>query len=591
MADEWNLSPFERTKEIYEKERVKAKNAFENFSSKWKNRKDYLEKPEILAEALVEYNELERKFGEQNEGCFYWLRSRQDVNDPEVKAGFNSFLEFQRDLYNQVRFFDLEVSKIKKELQNKFLSYSGLQKFKNYLQKGFNESEYLLSEEVEKALSVTSQSGHSDWLKLNEKLLTNQKREVILGNGEIVDKNYEELLGLMQNPDSNIRKNAAKAFNSILEKNLDVSEAEINSILRRKKEIDKLRGMSRPDLGRHLDDNIETEIVDTLIKTVTERFSISKRYYALKSKLFGVDKINYYERAADYGKLDAEFSYEKSKNLVEKVLSNIDLEFGNIFKKFVDNGAIDVFPKNGKEGGAFCVYFGKDQPVYIMLNHTNTLTDVTTLAHEVGHGINDELMRKQNALNYSTPLATAEVASTFMEDFVLEELLKEATQEEKLTIMMQKLDGDIASIQRQIACYNFETNLHKEFREKGDLPKERIGEMFKEEMGAYMGNSVNLEGADNWWSYWSHIRNFFYVYSYSSGILISKAMQQKVKEDPKFINNVKDFLSAGESKSPKELFLDMGIDVTKKEFWNKGLDKVENLLDETESLAKKLGKI
>jgi oligoendopeptidase F len=228
-----------------------------------------------------------------------------------------------------------------------------------------------------------------------------------------------------------------------------------------------------------------------------------------------------------------------------------------------------------------------------MLNHTNQLKDVLTIAHELGHAINSELMKeKQNSLNFDTTPATAEVASTFMEDFVLQELLKEADDQTRLVLLMQKLNDDISTIVRQIACYKFEQELHAQFREKGYLSKEEIGKLFQKHMEAYMGDYVEQsEGSENWWIHWSHIRTYFYNYSYASGLLISKALQTRVKSDPKFIESVKLFLSAGTSKSPKDIFLETGIDITKKEFWEEGLKEVENLLNEVETLAKKLGKI
>jgi oligoendopeptidase F len=157
---------------------------------------------------------------------------------------------------------------------------------------------------------------------------------------------------------------------------------------------------------------------------------------------------------------------------------------------------------------------------------------------------------------------------------------------------MQKLNDDVSSIFRQVACYRFEQELHKDFRGKGYLSKEEIGKLFQKHMAAYMGNAVlQSAGSENWWVYWSHIRYFFYVYSYAGGLLISKSLQHSVKQDPALIQKVKEFLSAGLSDSPKNIFGRLGIDISDKRFWDTGLDEVESLLDETERLAKKLGKI
>jgi oligoendopeptidase F len=279
--------------------------------------------------------------------------------------------------------------------------------------------------------------------------------------------------------------------------------------------------------------------------------------------------------------------------LVLKVFANLDRQFVDILEQYIQNGQMDVYPKKGKSSGAFCMHHLIIHPTYILLNHTGKLNDVLTLAHELGHGINNELVKeKQNALNFGTPLSTAEVASTFMEDFVLQEILKRADDELRLSIMMMKLNDDASTIFRQVACYRFEQELHQEFRQKGYLSKEEIGQLFQKHMVAYMGDAVEQSpGSENWWIYWSHIRAFFYVYSYASGLLISKSLQHSVKEKPPFIQKVKGFLSAGLSDSPRNIFRNLGIDIADKGFWEGGLDEVENLLLETESLARKLGKL
>jgi oligoendopeptidase F len=158
--------------------------------------------------------------------------------------------------------------------------------------------------------------------------------------------------------------------------------------------------------------------------------------------------------------------------------------------------------------------------------------------------------------------------------------------------MVLKLNDDVSTIFRQVACYTFEQELHHEYRQRGYLSKKEIGEIFRKHMASYMGDFVEQSrGSENWWVYWGHIRYFFYVYSYASGLLISKSLQHSAKTDPGFITMVKEFLSAGLSDSPKNIFGRLGIDITDQTFWEKGLDEVESLLEETTALAKKLGKI
>jgi oligoendopeptidase F len=179
-----------------------------------------------------------------------------------------------------------------------------------------------------------------------------------------------------------------------------------------------------------------------------------------------------------------------------------------------------------------------------------------------------------------------------MEDFVLQEILKKANDELRLAIMMKKLNDDASTIFRQVACYRFEQELHREFRRKGYLSKEEVGSIFQKHMAAYMGPAVEQSaGSENWWVYWGHIRYFFYVYSYAGGLLISKSLQNSVKESPVFIGKVKEFLSAGLSDSPRNIFMRLGIDIAERGFWDKGLREIERLLEETIALARKLRKI
>ncbi len=577
-----------------EEKRRKVEQKSYEFINRWKNRKDYLRDPAILKQALDEYEEWKRNYGaDGSEGYYFWLRTMQDQNNPDLKAKFNKIENFSKKIENDIQFFHLRIANISSKHQKKFLGYDGLKEYKHFLERIFAESRYLLSEPEEKILNLKASTSYSNWVKMTSGFLSREERKVLLGDGRKNTKTFSEILSLMNSKDKKIRGSAAKAFNDILGKNVEIAEAEINSVLANKKIDDELRKISRPDLTRHLSDDIDTEIVDTLIKSVSDRFDISSRYYELKARLMKVKRLKYHERNVEYGNINRKYPYNKSLKLIYRVFKNLDRKFADILAGFTGNGQFDVYPRKGKANGAFCAYHLISQPTYILLNHTDKLGDVLTLSHELGHGINNELIReKQNALNFGTPTSTAEVASTFMEDFVLQDLLKHADDESRLAIMMKKINDDVSTIFRQVACYKFEQELHQQFRQKGYLSKKEIGRLFQKHMSSYMGDFVEQSpGSENWWVYWGHIRSFFYVYSYASGLLISKSLQNSVKDNPKFIEKVKKFLSAGLSDSPKNIFKKLGVDITDKSFWNKGLTEVENLLQEATKLAKRLGKI
>jgi oligoendopeptidase F len=591
----WNLKQLfdsDNDPQMEEKRRLVEQKSYE-FINRWKSRKDYLRDPAILRQALDEYEGWKRNCGtDGGEGYYFWLRTMQDQNNPDLKAKFNKIENFSKKIENDIQFFPLRIAKISEKHQSKFLEYDGLKDYKHFLERIFAESRYLLSEPEEKILNLKTSTSYSNWVKMTSGFLSREERKVILEDGRKDTRTFSEILSLMNSKDKKVRDSAAKAFNDILGKNVEVAEAEINSVLANKKIDDELRKISRPDLTRHISDDIDSEIVDTLIKSVSGRFDISSRYYELKARLMKVKKLKYHERNVEYGNIDRKYSYNKSLKLIYRVFKNLDSKFADILAGFTGNGQFDVYPRKGKANGAFCAYRLISQPTYILLNHTNKLSDVLTLAHELGHGINNELIReKQNALNFGTPTSTAEVASTFMEDFVLQDLLKQADDELRLAIMMKKLNDDVSTIFRQVACYKFEQELHQQFRQKGYLSKKEIGRLFQKHMSSYMGDFVEQSpGSENWWVYWGHIRTFFYVYSYASGLLISKSLQNSVKDNPGFIEKVKEFLSAGLSDSPKNIFKKLGVDITDKSFWNKGLTEVENLLQEATKLAGKLRK-
>lgn len=568
--------------------------ACSRFIDRWKDRKDYLIDPAVMKKALDEYARLRKDFGSDGDaGYYFWLRTQQDMNDPQLKARFNTIEDFSRRLENDLQFFHLRIAKIPPAKQKRFLAYKALKPYRHYLWRIFAEARYLLTEPEEKILNLKSSTSYSNWVRMTTGFLAKEERLVLLENGKKGTKTLSDIASLMNSKDRKVRDSAAAAFNSILERHLDVAEAEINSVLANKKVDDELRKMSRPDLSRHISDDIDSGIVDALIGTVSRRYHIASEYYRLKAGLMKMKRLRYHDRNVEYGEINKRYPYPAASALVHKVMAGLDPAFARIYSQFVQNGQIDVHARKGKGSGAFCTHHLLSQPTYILLNHTDTLHDVLTIAHEAGHGINNELIReRQNSLNFGTPTSTAEVASTFMEDFVLQEILKGSDDEVRLAIMMMKLNDDVSTIFRQVACYQFEQELHTEFRAAGYLSKDQINSMFRRHMAAYMGDHVEQSpGSEYWWVYWGHIRYFFYVYSYAGGLLISKSLQRSVKEDPSFIGKVREFLSAGLSDSPKNIFDKLGIDISDSSFWDRGIDEVEALLRETTALAKKLGKL
>ncbi len=253
---------------------------------------------------------------------------------------------------------------------------------------------------------------------------------------------------------------------------------------------------------------------------------------------------------------------------------------------FARRGQIDVYPRQGKTGGAYCSGLNQ-HPTFLLLNHVDDIRSVETLAHEMGHAIHTELSKKQlpHYRGYST--ATAEVASTFFEQLAIAKLEQHLSDKEKLIFLHNRLLGDISTIFRQIACFNFELELHQRIREAGQLDKEEIAKLLAKHLRSYTGAAMKVTSDDGYFFVsWSHIRRFFYVYSYACGQLVSRALYEKWKADPSYATKIEQFLKAGCSMSPENIFKSIGIDTTDPAFFEGGLKAIESDISQLEKLAK-----
>lgn len=592
---EWDLSPLlsgPHDPKIAEY-RTNIQKATDDLVAKWTPKLDQLSDPATMLELLTDQEGYAQKPGFSNEGLYFSLLST--IKDgPVARAGEAKADEFMRNISISLTPLSLAITTVPAEHHQALLNSPCLAPYRHYLERAFSNAPYVLGQKEERVASMMNDTSLQRWIQMLEQALAKAQKPIELADGTIKDSSEEELIALLSNPNKPVRDRAAAAFNEMLAEHADMATAELNAVLAYKKTTDQLRGYDRPDASRHLSDDLPSSAVDALIKAVSGANLIPHRYYRLKADLLGFSKLAYHERSLSVAETTTTYSYADGAQLVHQVIGGLDPEFGSIIKRLAENGQIDVFPRQGKRGGAFCMPAYSEAPTYVMLNWTDKLRDVTTLAHELGHAIHGELTREhQTPKNRSMPMSTAEVASTFMEDFIIEQVLNDVDQdEERLAILITGLDDAVATIFRQIACYKFEQVIHERFRSDGYLSTEVLGQLFSEQMTAYMGEAVDVSGqSGNWWIYWSHIRMFFYVYSYSSGHLIAKALQSQVRADPQRIQAVKTFLSTGSSKSPVDTFADLGIDITDTKFWESGLKEIEKQLDEADKLARKLGKI
>ncbi|HUC20955.1 MAG TPA: hypothetical protein VMR98_05710, partial [Candidatus Polarisedimenticolaceae bacterium] len=289
----WDLSPLlagDNDPKIIEY-RKELSTATAAFAAKWRERKDYLERPDVLHAALNEFNELESLRSNGREYYYFGLRSSVDAIDPKLKARENQAIEFLQGISNQLQFFWLNVGKIDEVLQPKFLARQGLQVYRHWMEQQFRSAKHRLSEAEEKIMMLKSTPAHGLWVQMTSDMLAKDEREVLGEDGKTKIATEEEVLSLLTSKQKKVRDAAAKAMNAMLTDHADVAVTELNAILSNKKIDDQLRGYERPDSARHHSDDIDSEVVDALVAAVSDRYDIAHRYYRLRAKLVGLETL------------------------------------------------------------------------------------------------------------------------------------------------------------------------------------------------------------------------------------------------------------------------------------------------------------
>jgi len=551
-----------------------------SFEKKYKETDTYLSDSKKLFSACQDYEKL-FAMPESGKPLHYFLLRRDvDSNNKFVIAKVNEFTEKTNKLINKLIFFKLSLGKINRDTQDIFLKDESLQKFHYFLKKVFDGAKHELSEAEEKVINLLDTPAHSMWVDGLSKTLNNQ--EIRFKNKNI---SINEAFGLTTESNTKDRRNLAKLISEKLVSISDFSEAEINAIVSNKKINDELRGYDKPYSETVKRYENEEKTIECLVDVVTKNFKISQRFYKIKAKLLKEKRLEYIDRSAKIGEFKKEFSFDEAIKIISSSFSKFDSKYSDIFSRYLGKGQIDVYPNKGKRGGAYC-WGTYGLPTVVLLNHTNNFNSVVTLGHEMGHAFHTELSQKQTPVYADYTISVAETASTLFENFVFEEIFEKLSEKEKILALHNKIDNSIKSIFRQIACFNFEKELHQEIRRVGYLPKEDIARLMNKHMKSYLGPVFDFKDEDGYsFVYWSHIRRFFYVYSYAFGALISDVLYSEYKKDKNFKDKIEHFLSAGGSKSPEDIFMDIGIDVRDPSFFEKGLKIIEENIKRLERLV------
>jgi oligoendopeptidase F len=483
---------------------------------------------------------------------------------------------------NEVIFFTLNLGKIAGERQAKLLADARFAPYKYFLERIFLNSKYNLGEEAEKVNSLMERPARTLWIDGFEKLMNQQTVKFKEENVPLA-----KALGLIHQLTKASERHALSDLT--MEKFKSISffaEQEINAVYTTKKISDELRGYKKPYSETILAYENDEKGIENLVKTVTENFHISHKFYKMKAKILGMKSLEYSDRAIGITSKERVFQFSEAVEILRTSFGKASPKYVEILDMMLANKKIDAPSRVGKRGGAYC-WGGPNVPTVVLLNYTPGVKSVTTFAHEMGHAIHTEFSNNMPPLYQNYTMSVAETASTFFENLAFEEIYSRLTETEKIYALYERVNESIQTIFRQIAGFNFELDLHDHIRSKGKISALEIGAAHNKNMSAYLGSAVKMKEIDGYFfEPWSHI-NFFYVYSYAYGCLISKALYAECKKDPLYFKKVDQFMMSGRKMTPEDIFKSIGIDVTKPSFFENGLKTIENDINELEKLMKK----
>ncbi|MEZ5869617.1 MAG: M3 family oligoendopeptidase [Defluviimonas denitrificans] len=484
-------------------------------------------------------------------------------------------------------FFSLEFNRIEDEAYTAlFTANPDIARYKPVFDRMRAMKPHQLSDELERFLHDNSVVGATAWNKLFDETMAGLEFTV---EGEEEPLNLEATLNLLSEPERPRRAAAAQALADVFAKNIKTFARVHNTLAKEKEVEDRWRKMPTPQTARHLENHVEPEVVEALRNAVVAAYPrLSHRYYALKAKWMGLERLQVWDRNAPLPIEEKKtVAWEDARDTVLTAYAKFDPQMADIARPFFDRGWIDAGVKPGKAPGAFAHPTVTDVHPYVMLNYLGKPRDVMTLAHELGHGVHQVLAAPQGEMLSSTPLTLAETASVFGEMLTFRKLLSQAKdQNERKTLLAGKVEDMINTVVRQIAFYDFECKLHAA-RRAGELTPEDINALWMSVQAESLGPVFDfMPGYETFWSYIPHfVHTPFYVYAYAFGDGLVNALYAAYEEGlPDFQAKYFDMLKAGGSKHHKELLAPFGLDASDPKFWDKGLSMIAGMIDELETL-------
>ena len=539
-----------------------------------------------LAALIARYEALAERAGRI--GAFASLNWTQDTQDAARGALMQRVTERGSRLSQKLVFVDLELAATPDETAAAWLADPVVGRWRHWLEVVRMYRPHLLSEPEEKILTEKAVTGRNAWDRFFDETQGAARFDL---DGEKLTR--DQVLNRLYSPDRALRQRAAASITAGLRDAQRINTFIFNTILADKASDDRLRNYPAWISARNLANEVDDRTVEALVTAVTARYDIVARYYRLKRRLLGLDKLFEYDRYAPLPAADRHYTWDEARDTVLTAYARFAPRLAEIAGWFFERRWIDAAVKPGKMGGAFSAGTVPSVHPYVLMNYEGRPRDVMTLAHELGHGVHQKLAGVQGMLQAHTPLTTAETASVFGEMLVFQDLMaRETDPAVRLGMLTGKIEDSFATAFRQISMNRFEHAIHTARREEGELTVERFSELWLETQRAVFGDSVTLTADYGLW--WSYIPHFIgtpgYVYAYAFGELLVLALYARYQANSTgFADRYIAMLTQGGSNWPHEIVKPLGVDLTDPAFWANGLDILEGLVAEAEALAATAG--
>jgi oligoendopeptidase F len=535
-----------------------------------------------LAEAVKAYEAIEERLGRIM--SFAQLEYSGDLSDPKIGRFYQSMHERTNTITSDLLFFTLELNRIDDAVLERQLESTALAHYRPWLRDVRAFREHQLADDLERLLHDKRVSGSAAWIRLYDETMAGLRFPL---DGESLTST--EILDKLTDRDGAVRRAAAKSFGEGLGRNVRLFSLITNTLAKDKAIEDRWRGFARPVSSRNLQNFVEDEVVDALVAAVNDAFPrLSHRYYALKARWMGQERLEYWDRNAPLPESDDRVvAWDQAKRIVLDAYDRFSHEMAAVGQRFFDNAWIDAAARPGKASGAFAHPTVPSAHPYLLLNYQGKTRDVMTLAHELGHGVHQVLAGVQGPLMADTPLTLAETASVFGEMLTFRAMLAAESDPRRRKVMLaNKVEDMLNTVVRQIAFHNFETRVHGE-RQESELLPDRLGEIWMDVQTESLGPAFHYD--DEYRYYWTYIPHFihapFYVYAYAFGdCLVNSLYATYQNAEAGFAEKYLDMLRCGGTKRHRELLGPFGLDASDPAFWARGLDMISGFIDELEAM-------